>query len=106
MANWTDAVAAEEFQDGARRLLRRNGHSIALFNLKGACYAIDDSCPHAGGSLVVGRLDGTTLQCPAHGLRFDVASGCQRGTAGLRVRTFPVRLNEGRIEVDLAPPAA
>jgi 3-phenylpropionate/trans-cinnamate dioxygenase ferredoxin subunit len=96
-------VAAEEFRDGARRLLRRDGQSVALFSLKGTCYAIEDSCPHAGGSLVLGPLDGTMLQCPAHGLRFDLASGCQRGTAGLRVRTFPVRLNEGRIEVDLAP---
>ena len=106
MTTWTDVAAAEEMPEGARRLVRREGDSIALFHLQGAYYAIEDSCPHAGGSLVVGRLDGTTVTCPAHGLRFDLATGCQRVAAGLRTRTIPVRLHDGRIEIDITPPAA
>ena len=105
MANWTDVVAAEYMPEGGRRLMRREGRSIALFHVKGAHYAIDDSCPHAGGSLVLGRLDGATVSCPAHGLRFDLATGCQSGVAGLRTQAFPVWLNAGRVEIDLAPAA-
>jgi 3-phenylpropionate/trans-cinnamate dioxygenase ferredoxin subunit len=103
MAEWVDAAGIEQLPEGGRRLLRPAGREIALFNVQGCLYAIDDSCPHAGGSLVIGPLDGTTVTCRAHGLRFDLASGCMRGGAGLRLRSYPVRIEQGRIEVDLAP---
>ena len=105
MAEWVDAAGTEQLLEGGRRLLCRSGREIALFRVQGSLYAIDDSCPHAGGSLVIGQLDGTTVTCRAHGLRFDLVSGCMRGGAGLRARTYPVRVQHGRIEVDLAPDA-
>lgn len=105
MAEWVDAAGTEQLPEGGRRLLRRASCEVALFNVQGKLYAIDDSCPHAGGSLVIGQLDGSTVTCRAHGLRFDLGSGCMRGGAGLRVRTYPVRVQRGRIEVDLAPTA-
>jgi 3-phenylpropionate/trans-cinnamate dioxygenase ferredoxin subunit len=105
MAEWVDAAASEQLAAGGRWLLRRSGCEVALFNVQGSLYAIDDSCPHAGGSLVIGQLDGTTVTCRAHGLRFDLASGCTRGGAGLKVRTYPVRVQEGRIQVDIEAPA-
>ena len=60
--------------------MRVDGRGIALFNVEGALYAIDDSCPHAGSSLLNGALSGRTVQCRAHGLRFDLARGCMPGT--------------------------
>lgn len=74
---------------GSRTLLRLQGKTIALFNVDETLYAIDDSCPHAGGSLLTGKLDGRMLQCPAHGLKFDLATGCMRG-GGLSVATYPI----------------
>jgi len=80
---------------GARSLLRLQGCSIALFNVAGSLYAIDDSCPHQGSSLFGGKLDGMQVQCPAHGLKFNLATGCM-GNSGLKVRTYAVqRSNEG-----------
>jgi len=106
MAEWIDVIAATELPDGSRRLVRKAGHEIALFCIQGNFYAIEDSCPHQGASLANGKLDGTTVACRAHGLRFDLATGCQRGQTGLRTRIFPVRLHEDRIQIDLAPPSA
>lgn len=103
MAEWIDAAGADQLPEGGRCLLRRAGCEIALFKVRGGLYAIDDSCPHAGGSLVLGQIDGTTVTCRAHGLRFELGSGCMRGGAGLRVRSYPVRLQQGRIEIDIAP---
>jgi 3-phenylpropionate/trans-cinnamate dioxygenase ferredoxin subunit len=103
--SWFDVAREDEFPEGARRLVRSAGREIALFHLKGRYYAIEDSCPHAGGSLVLGKLDGTLVTCRAHGLRFDLATGCMPVSTGLRARTFPVRLHEGRIQIDLTPPA-
>jgi 3-phenylpropionate/trans-cinnamate dioxygenase ferredoxin subunit len=102
MDGWLDVVAERECPPGARRLVRRDGHEVALFNVDGRLHALEDRCPHAGASLVVGRLDGTWLTCRAHGLTFDLASGCMRGNAGLAVRTYPVRVRSGRIEIALA----
>jgi 3-phenylpropionate/trans-cinnamate dioxygenase ferredoxin component len=82
---------------GARSLLRVEGRSIALFNVEGALYAIDDSCPHAGSSLLGGVLSGRTVQCRAHGLRFDLVTGCMPGAANFGVRAYPVETCDGRI---------
>jgi nitrite reductase/ring-hydroxylating ferredoxin subunit len=51
------------------------GLRIALFNVDGRYYAIDDTCPHAGGSLSEGDLDDTTVECPLHSARFDLTTG-------------------------------
>ncbi|MCP1608064.1 Rieske (2Fe-2S) protein [Pseudomonas citronellolis] len=76
--------------EGGRRLFFLAGHSVLLFNVEGQYFAIDDGCPHAGASLFSGKLQGRWLQCPAHGLRFDLASGCAAGAAGLGVRHHPI----------------
>ncbi len=103
MSEWIDAAAVEQLPEGGRWLLRRAGREIALFHVQGELYAIDDSCPHAGASLATGAIDGGFVTCRAHGLRFELASGCMRGGAGLQVRTYPVRVRQGRIEIDIAP---
>ena len=105
MPEWVDAVSTEALAESGRRMLWLAGHEIALFQVQGAYYAIDDSCPHAGASLYSAQLDGTSVACRGHGLRFDLVSGCMHGGAGLRVRTYPVRVHDGRIEIDVAPVA-
>ena len=53
------------------------GKRIALFNVDGTFYAIDDECTHAGGSLSEGDLYEYTVTCPLHGAEFDVRSGAK-----------------------------
>jgi len=89
MSHLIDLAEASIPGPGQRTLLRLHGKTIAVFNVDNTLYAIDDSCPHAGGSLLSGKLDGRMLQCPAHGLKFDLASGCMRG-GGLAVATYAV----------------
>ena len=86
---------------GARALLRVDGHCIALFNVEGVLYAIDDSCPHAGSSLLGGVLSGRTVQCRAHGLRFDLVTGRMPGAESLGVRTYRVETCDGRTMITL-----
>ena len=75
--------------EGQRVLLRHEEKSVLLFNVAGTFHAIDDSCPHSGASLFAGKLHGTQLQCPAHGLRFNLDKGCP-GVKGMEVRTYPI----------------
>ncbi len=76
-------------EPGQRALLRLQDKTIAVFNVDDTLYAIDDSCPHAGSSLLTGKLDGRMLQCPAHGLKFDLATGCMR-SGGLKATSYAV----------------
>jgi nitrite reductase/ring-hydroxylating ferredoxin subunit len=75
---------------------------ITLANVAGTLYAIDDTCTHRGCSLGDGKLDGSTLQCACHGSRFDVTSGAVvRGPAEDPVRSYPVHVANGEVQVDL-----
>ena len=75
---------------------------ITLANVAGAFFAIDDTCTHRGCSLGDGKLDGSTLQCACHGSRFDVTTGeVVRGPAEDPVRSYPVHVANGEVQVDL-----
>jgi 3-phenylpropionate/trans-cinnamate dioxygenase ferredoxin subunit len=79
------------------------GRPIALFDLAGNCYAIDDTCTHAGGPLSEGEVEDGAVVCPWHGARFDLRSGAVLAPpAGSAVRSYPVKI-QGRevwVEVD------
>ena len=85
-----------------RVLLACEGKSIALFNVADTLYAIDDSCPHQGASLCGGRLEGRVIQCCAHGLRFDLASGYLLNSKALSVASYPVEQEGGQVYLVLA----
>jgi 3-phenylpropionate/trans-cinnamate dioxygenase ferredoxin subunit len=75
---------------------------ITLANVAGTLFAIDDTCTHRGCSLGDGKLDGSIVQCACHGSRFDVTSGAVvRGPAEDPVRSYPVHVADGEVQVDL-----
>ena len=89
-------VPAEKFPAvGGRALFEFDDKSLALFNVEGVLYAIDDSCPHQGASLCGGLLSGRVIQCCAHGLRFDLSSGYLLNTTKLKVANYPVEVVDG-----------
>jgi 3-phenylpropionate/trans-cinnamate dioxygenase ferredoxin subunit len=68
-------AARSELPPGEKKLIDVDGRAIALFNVDGSFYAIDDICTHDGGPLAEGELLGCEIQCPRHGARFDVRTG-------------------------------
>jgi 3-phenylpropionate/trans-cinnamate dioxygenase ferredoxin component len=64
-----------EVPPGGKKLVEIDGRAIALFNVEGVFYAIDDVCTHDGGPLAEGKLAGYQIECPRHGARFDVRTG-------------------------------
>lgn len=97
---------AGEIEPGQRKRVFVDDRSIVVFNVDGALYAIDDSCPHNGASLANGPLEGCVLRCPAHGLRFDLRTGCTPGTGGLSLTTFAVATLDSQLVVKLDEPDA
>jgi len=86
---------------GGRALLRMGGRCVVLFRVDEEYLAIDDSCPHQGASLAGGKLEGGGVQCPAHGLRFDLRSGCLRNAPQLRIPIYPIDVEQGRVFISL-----
>jgi nitrite reductase/ring-hydroxylating ferredoxin subunit len=78
------------------------GLCIAVFNVEGRFYAIDDTCPHAGASLAEGDVDGTIVECPLHGARFDLATGALLSPPADRsVTAYKVHVEGEDIQVEL-----
>jgi len=80
-----------ELKPGEAGVVEVNGASVAVFNIDGKYYAVDDYCPHAGGPLSEGRLDGMTVVCPWHGSCFDLSTGAVLcGPAKESLKTYHV----------------
>ncbi len=98
--NWVDAAAADEVWDGAGLDVRPAGREIALFRVGEVVYALDALCTHGQARLCDGFVEGTSVECPLHQGRFDLATGaalCEPLTEP--VSSYPVRLEGGRVWV-------
>ncbi len=95
MPGWIKMATLDELVPGRSKEVEHEGRIFALFNVDGTISAIDGICPHQGGPLAEGVLDGTLVTCPWHGWQFDVRTG--RSTLGGRMRqpAYDVKL-EGR----------
>jgi 3-phenylpropionate/trans-cinnamate dioxygenase ferredoxin subunit len=79
-----------------------DGQRIALANVDGEYYAIDDVCTHDGGPLGEGELIGEQVECPRHGARFDVRTGkAMTLPAIFPVKSYPVRIEGDAIQIEL-----
>jgi nitrite reductase/ring-hydroxylating ferredoxin subunit len=75
-----------------------NGSELALFNLGGEFFAIDNICPHKGAPLAEGQLCAHTIECPLHGWQFDVRTGrCL--TTDADIESFEVEIIDGQITI-------
>jgi len=69
------ATKTNEIAPGQIREFQLDGHTVAIANLSGNFYAIDNTCLHRGGPLGQGVMDGQKVTCPWHGWQFDVTTG-------------------------------
>ena len=90
----------DEVPDGAGKALVVNGHEVAVFRCRGTLYALQNSCPHEGGSLAGGHIEGDEVICPLHGYRFNVKTGACSTDPRLRAKTFAVVLGQGGFTLD------
>ena len=93
-------IAAGELAEGAGKALTIDGTEVAVFRCGGRLYALQNACPHAGGELAGGELDGEEVVCPLHGHRFSVKTGACSTDPALCAKTFPVVPQAGGHTVD------
>ncbi len=103
----TDFVTVARVSDvppGTGRTVEVHGTWIALFNVNGTFYAIDNACPHAGGPLGEGTLrENGVVECPWHGWRFDVTTGQRVGNPNFEAPCCAVRIVGETVQVALPP---
>ncbi|HET6346081.1 MAG TPA: non-heme iron oxygenase ferredoxin subunit, partial [Myxococcota bacterium] len=102
---WLPAGKASDLPPGRVRLVTGpDDQRLAVCNVDGEFYAIEDVCTHDGGSLDQGELEGEEIECPRHGARFDVRTG--RATlmpAVMPVQTYAVRVDGNDLFVSSTP---
>lgn len=99
---WTTVTTTAEVAPGTATVVEADGHRIAICNTGDGFYAIDDLCSHDGGPLGQGHLDGSQVECPRHGARFDVTTGKALCLPAVRpVKTYPTRVEGDSIAVDV-----
>lgn len=75
VADFVRAVKVEDLRPGNAKVVEAAGRKLALFNLEGEFYALDNTCLHRGGPIGEGSVAGTTVTCPWHGWQYDVTTG-------------------------------
>lgn len=102
MADFVKIARTEDVPAGQVKIYQVDGRQIALCNVDGEFFAIDDVCTHDQGPLGEGELDGYQIECPRHGARFDVKTGrALTLPAVMPVKVYPVRVEGDDIEVEV-----
>ena len=91
----------DDVPSGEGRVIEAGGRTLALFNVDGRFYAIDNACAHRGGPLGEGELTGPVVMCPWHAWRWDVTTGANVNNPAVKVACFPVAARDGDLFVDL-----
>jgi 3-phenylpropionate/trans-cinnamate dioxygenase ferredoxin subunit len=100
-----DVCPADELPAGEARIVEADGRKIGVFNCGDEFRAIEDRCSHDDGPLAEGPFDleACTVECPRHGSLFDLHTGRPRTLpAYLPVETFPVRVEDGVIKLEVS----
>ena len=102
MSNLVKVAETKEVAPGTGKVVEAEGRSLALFNVSGTFYAIDNTCTHRGGPLGEGDLAGEVVTCPWHNTEFNVRTGEALGPLTEEgVQNYPVKVQGNDVLVEL-----
>jgi nitrite reductase/ring-hydroxylating ferredoxin subunit len=101
MGNYVKVARVGEIPPGTGRPYEVQGRPVALFNVGGTFHAVDGLCPHQGGPLGEGMLEGSVVMCPWHFWQFDVVLGHAPDLPEAVIRKYPVRVEGDDILVEI-----
>jgi nitrite reductase (NADH) small subunit/3-phenylpropionate/trans-cinnamate dioxygenase ferredoxin subunit len=103
MSEFVTVATTEDIPPGTGKTVEVHGVWIALFNVAGSFFAVDNTCPHAGGPIGEGRLTDDVVRCPWHGWEFNVCTGERVGNPNFTVACCPVRVEGNQVQIALPP---
>ena len=99
MADFVTAASLSDLAPGTCKAVEIGGKTIALFNVSGTVYALDNTCLHQGGPLGEGILEDDVVSCPWHMWEYNVRTGEKVDRPALKVATYEVRVEGNDIKV-------
>ncbi len=114
-----ELIDESEIPEGSSKLLTLDGIEIGIIKSNGRCYAFRNQCPHEGGPVCTGTItgalaqgpetewkliwerEGEILYCPWHGSDFDITTGEAISRKGLRLQTYPLKVEQGKLKITL-----
>jgi nitrite reductase/ring-hydroxylating ferredoxin subunit len=103
MSKFVPLATTADIPAGEARAFVHGDREIAIFNVAGRFYAIENACPHQGGPLAEGFIDGTQVTCPWHAWCFDVTDGKMTLGGFTSVDAFDVHVEGSTISVSSDP---
>lgn len=97
MADFKQVALCSEITEGQAKVIEIANRLVAIYQVNGQYYAIDNNCLHQGGPLAEGELNGTITTCPWHGVEFDVTTGCNPQNPEMRVDSFDLKIEDDKI---------
>jgi nitrite reductase (NADH) small subunit len=99
MMDFTTVARVEDVEEGRALVVKMAGQEIAIFNVGGNFYAVENLCPHMGGPLAEGIQQGHSVICPWHAWSFDLQDGACETVPGADIRRFELRVLNGEIQL-------
>ncbi len=84
------------------KIIKVAGTPIALLNVGGTIYALEHSCPHQGGPIGEGEIEGMTITCPWHDWKFDIRTGANDRDPTILAKTYQVKVVDGLVLVEVS----
>ena len=102
MGQFIKFVSTDELTEGMGKLIEIEEKQIALFNVGGDFYALENACTHRGGPLAEGKINGEVVTCPWHGAQFNIKTGeVLRPPAPISVTGYNVRIVGTDVEIEV-----
>ena len=103
MSQWIDVASEADLFEGAGIAVTPQNHDIAIFKVDDGVFAINNVCSHGNANLCEGFVEGNYVECPFHQALFDVRDGSVGcGPATEPVKSWPVKIEAGRVLIDLS----
>ena len=99
MPDFVKVCSMADLAEGRSKAVEAGGKTIALFNVGGTVFALDNTCLHRGGPLGEGMLEGDVVTCPWHMWEYNVRTGEKVGTPSIKLATYPVQVEGSDIKV-------
>jgi nitrite reductase/ring-hydroxylating ferredoxin subunit len=99
MAEFVRVAGTADVKPGHGIVAEVNGKTLAVFNVDGTFYAVDNTCVHRGGPLGEGDLEGEVVTCPWHGWQFNVTNGGCVNNPSAKVETYQVKVEGAEVKI-------
>ena len=99
-----DRISIAKIKDipsGEARVYWVRGIEIAIFNVEGELYALDNLCPHQGGPLMAGKVHEKVVTCPWHHWQFHLETGASSVNPSISAKTYPVTIVDGIVKIEM-----